>query len=466
MIDAQALSAYRRLQVTSQKANRALITGAGRAEAAFAGISRSAIGAAAGIAGLGAAMNKVRTSTDSFKTIENRLRSIGQESDEAFNKLLAVAVRSRTPIEELSTSVARIQKATGDGYEATLRRAETLNKLLAVGGATAQEVSSVMTQLSQALTSGTLQGDELRSLREAAPIEILDAIAKAAGVTRGELKKMGEEGQLTSDIIIKALDSLADTADEKFSKTAQTTGQAMTNINSALVTFVGRVDEGLGSSEGLIAALNDLSGWLVDNADEATELGQSLGAMFDVANDRVGEFLSQIDGLATSLRTALDADPIDDFGDAIDRVIEFVADLNGVIEGSAAVAKDAFLSIADNVGDGMAGAINAVIAAVEAMVNGVLEGVRTVASAVDGIINSVSGLTSQDSFMGRGMRGLLGDVGTSNLAGSVGGNVSLGSVSLGPRASSGKSLGEVYSDARDAGPQQSCMSKHCKVRVS
>ena len=56
--------------------------------------------------------------------------------------------------------------------------------------------------------------------------------------------------------------------------------------------------------------------------------------------------------------------------------------------------------------------------------------------------------------MGRGMRGLLGDVGTSNLAGSVGGNVSLGSVSLGPRASSGKSLGEVYSDARDAGAKR------------
>lgn len=184
----------------------------------FSGISSAALRAAASVTAFAFAANRLTSVSDSYRTIENRLRSIGQTSDEAAEKLAAVAIRSRSPIEELATSVARIQKATGDGYDITLRRAETLNKLLAVGGATAQEASSVMTQLSQALTAGALQGDELRSLRENAPIELLDALAEAAGASRAELKQLGADGKLTSEIIVAALDSLATTPMRSFRK--------------------------------------------------------------------------------------------------------------------------------------------------------------------------------------------------------------------------------------------------------
>ena len=366
------------------------------------------------------------------------MRSIGQESDAAVDKLLSVAIRSRAPIEDLATAVARIQKATGDGYDETLRRVETLNKVLAVGGSTAAEVSSVVTQLSQALSGGVLQGDEFASLRESAPVEFLDALAEAAGATRGELKDLSAEGALTADIVIKALDSLKESADRNFGQTAQTIEQGFTNINSALTVFIGRVDEGTGASDTLVSALNDLSGWLVDNADEAVQLGQSLGAMFDVASDRVGEFLDLIDTVADSIREGFGAEPLEGFGDGLQRIMEFIAELNGIIEGTAAVAREAFLSIADNIAEGLAGAINAVIGAVQGMVNAVLAGVRTAAGAID--------------TMTAGAAGLYGGTGT-NLAAGIQ-DVSLGQVGLGPRSSSGRSFGEIYDEVSNTGARR------------
>lgn len=395
-------------------------------------IGLRATAAAASILSIGAAMNKVRTSTDGYKTIINQLRSIGQESDAAVDKLLAVAVRSRAPIEDLATSVARIQKATGDSYDVTLRRAETLNKILAVGGSTAAEVSSVVTQLSQALSAGALMGDEFASLREAAPVELLDAIAAAMGTTRDKLKELSSEGAITADIVTKALDSMAESADENFAKTAQTTGQAMTNINSALTTFIGRVDEGTGASETMVAALNNLAIWLVDNTDEATALGQSLGAMFDVANERVGEFLALIDGLADTLRESFDAEPMEGFGDGVQRVIDFIAEMNGVIEGSAAVAREAFLNIGDSIAAGLVASINAIIDAVESMVNTVMAGVRTVAGAIDAVTSAMPGTDG------------------TNLAAGIS-DVTLGRVDPVAKSSSGKSMGEIYSEVSAAG---------------
>lgn len=429
--DARFAAGINRMRTAGDRFARDAVGFGGRAENAFGGVSRSAIAAAASIAGLGVALNKVGSSTDSFKIIENQLRSIGQESDAAVDKLLSVAIRSRAPIEDLATAVARIQKATGDGYDETLRRVETLNKVLAVGGSTAAEVSSVVTQLSQALSGGVLQGDEFASLRESAPVEFLDALAEAAGATRGELKDLSAEGALTADIVIKALDSLKESADRNFGQTAQTIEQGFTNINSALTVFIGRVDEGTGASDTLVSALNDLSGWLVNNADEAVQLGQSLGAMFDVATDRIGEFLELIDTVADSIRDGFGAEPLEGFGDGLERIMEFIAELNGIIEGTAAVAREAFLSIADTIAEGLSSAINTVISTVQAMVNAVLSGVRAAAGAIDAL-----------SRIG-------GGEGT-NIAGSIQ-DVSLGQVGLGPRSSSGKPLGQVYDEASNAG---------------
>lgn len=391
--DRRARDGYNRMRSTTRLAHNDIIRGAtnveARSKAAFAGLSKSAVAATAKVLGLAAAMTKLTQFANDYTTVENRLRSIGQFSDDAAEKLLGASMRSRSAVTEMSTAVARIQKATGDGFDQTIRRVETLNKLLAVGGSTTAEQISVMTQLSQALSSGTLQGDELRSLREAAPIEVLDAIAKAAGVTRGELKKMGEEGKLTSDIVIEALDSLAETADRKLGDALISPTAAFTILSSAATVFFGRLDEGLGTTQALSKGMQDLATFLAENVDEAEQFGIALGTALSIADEEISNLGRAARSLADNIYENLTGGAAD-FGDAWDesgmtvgsvlqKIINTVAEFAGVIEGAGEATREVFLSIVDSVTAGMDGAIDGVLTGVEVMINGLLSGVRKIA---------------------------------------------------------------------------------------
>jgi len=446
-IEARSIRTANKAEQAFVKANSGVVRSASRTErsvsASLNGIGRSATLAAGKVLALAASLGKLTASSQSYKVIENRLRSIGEYSDEAAEKLAAAAIRSRAPLEDMATTVARIQKATGDGYDETIRRVETMNKLLAVGGATAAEVNSVVIQLSQALSSGVLQGDELRSLRESAPVEVLDAIAAAAGGTRGELKKMGEEGKLTTEVIVRALDSLATQADAKFGETTQTISQAFTNINTGLTLFAGRLDEGLGATSAFADALSNMGSWLANNADVAEELGISIKAALQTGSEVAGQIDAAMVGLAETIHSELVDGTVLDLGEAfsdtgltvadvIDAIINAIADMNGVIEGAAAAVREAFLQIPDAISGAMQTAINAVIAGVEAMVNQVLAGVRTVAAAVDSLTAKIPG--------GAG----------TNLAAGIG-NVSLGRVDGLATNLSGGSVGDAYRGGYERG---------------
>lgn len=101
-----------------------------------------------------------------------------------------------------------------------------------VSGATSEEASAALIQLKQALGSGVLQGDELRSIREQAPL-VGQAIAKEMGVTVGELKTLGSEGKITTDIVLKALATLKDENLGKLNQQFDTGAQAIKDFQVA-----------------------------------------------------------------------------------------------------------------------------------------------------------------------------------------------------------------------------------------
>lgn len=386
-VEKRMISSARRSENAWRKTNRSI-------SQSFSGLQSAALRATASIAAFTYAANRVTRIADSYTNIENRLRSIGQAGDEAGEKLLAAAIRSRSGIEDMATGVARFHKSTGDSYDTTIRRIETLNKLLLVTGSTTAEANSVMLQFSQALSSGNLAGDELRSLREAAPIELLDALAEAAGVSRSELKGLGEQGLLTTEIMTTALDSLASTADEKFGDVQVTASQAFTNIQSAMTVFVGRLNEGLGATDALSGGMQDLSVWLQNNVAEAEEFGRSIAAALQTA----GEYADAAYTALTEMAGAINDATSDVFGigeafsesgatigDVIRSIINAMAEFAGIMGGSADAVREAFLQIPDAISSGMQGAVNAVISAVETMINGVLDGVRSVAAAINQI---------------------------------------------------------------------------------
>lgn len=140
----------------------------------------------------------------------------------------------------LSTAEAEGQFAT---FYGTLRPAgisirELEDAMIGFGaaarnsGATAQETAGAIIQLKQALASGVLQGEELRALREQMPL-VTQQIAKEMGISIGELKKAGEEGRITTEIMLKALSKLRDTQLGTLQLQFNTAQQAVTDLGNA-----------------------------------------------------------------------------------------------------------------------------------------------------------------------------------------------------------------------------------------
>jgi lambda family phage tail tape measure protein len=104
---------------------------------------------------------------------------------------------------------------------------------MSMTGATAQETSGALLQLGQALQSGRFQGDELRSVLENMPI-VSKAMADELGVTIGELRKLGSEGKITSDVFVRAMEKNKKAIDDAFARSVPTATQALNNLKTAM----------------------------------------------------------------------------------------------------------------------------------------------------------------------------------------------------------------------------------------
>lgn len=166
---------------------------------------------------------------------------------QAYGMAYRAAENSRSDISDTTTLINRIMMSGVYGQGAgslssATRMAETLNKAMVVGGGTAEENKRALIQLSQGLSSGLLQGDELRSIREQSPYlasvlaEGLTKIDdKFIGTTVGDLKELGAQGELTSDVVIKALEAMQDQVDATFAdKAPRTWAQGLTSIQNTI----------------------------------------------------------------------------------------------------------------------------------------------------------------------------------------------------------------------------------------
>ena len=227
----------------------------------FQGVVKGSLGLLAA-GSLGEAIGAVREYADAWTMMQNRLKSAGLASGEAAvaqAKIVDIATKSRSSLAEVGNLYARVAFATealGTSQADVAKITETLSKAFKLSGKTALESQSAITQLTQALASGVLQGDELRSLRENAP-EVARAIADAFGVTVGELKKLGADGQLTADKIIPAILGASDKIEQRFAQTRSTFedyGIAISNFFQRAVASV--QDFVFASNESVMAMKN------------------------------------------------------------------------------------------------------------------------------------------------------------------------------------------------------------------
>lgn len=163
-----------------------------------------------------------------------------QTTAELQNMISQAAKNSRGSYQAMADMVAKLGINAGDAFSSTAEIvdfAEQVNKQFTISGAGAQEASAASLQLTQALASGVLRGDELNSIFEQAPT-LIRTVADHLGVSVGSIREMASEGEITADIVKNALLSAADETNKKFESMPKTFGQVWTDIkNQAMFAF-------------------------------------------------------------------------------------------------------------------------------------------------------------------------------------------------------------------------------------
>lgn len=216
-------------------------------------MAKGFLGVSAGIA----AASKLVSVTDEYTKYTAILRNATSGQGE-FNAALAdirrIANTAQTDVAGLATTYARFSGALKE-FGASQKQIATLTETVALGlkanGASAQETSATMLQLSQAFGAGKLSGDEFRSMAEAAP-NLMRALAASIGVPTGALKEMAAQGELTNDILLKAFtDPKLSAALQKQANDIHTISGAWQRLKNEIVTDVVEIDRALGASSGV-----------------------------------------------------------------------------------------------------------------------------------------------------------------------------------------------------------------------
>lgn len=175
--------------------------------------------------------------SDQMAQIRSRINLINDGSQttvEIMDKIYAASQRSRGGYLEMADSVAKLNMLAKDAFSSNdeaIFFVEQLNKQFKISGASVEEATSAMYQLTQAMASGKLQGDEFRSIMENAPM-LAQSIAQEMGMSVGQLKELSSQGLITADIIKNALYGSAEETNQKFAEIPMTfadIGQSIQN---------------------------------------------------------------------------------------------------------------------------------------------------------------------------------------------------------------------------------------------
>lgn len=288
------------------------------------------------VAGLG--VRQFARFSDELQNVQNRLRLVTSGEEDLIStqrRLFEVANETRTSFEGTATIFTRLaqnQEQLGKTNQELLGFTESLNKAIILSGASAQEASAGLIQLSQGIASGALRGDELRSVLEQLPA-VARVIADDLGIGVGELRKLGEEGAITADVILGAFERAGPRIAQQFETTIPTIGQSFQQLRNTTVEVIGIFNEGSNVARSFAESVafvssklkeyatvvNEALGPTTHYADASSDVGRQLvslrreltqlekvyeqgGRTNEVAAARISQLRETIDGLTGSLR--------------------------------------------------------------------------------------------------------------------------------------------------------------------
>ena len=221
-----------------EKFNKAVQTGSSN----MGGLAQKVLGLVSAYAGM-QTISKIMDVSDELTQTTARINMMNdglQTTPELMDLIYRSAQNARGSFNDMASVVAKFGNNAGDAFGSSkevVDFANLIQKQMTIAGASTAEASNAMLQLSQALGSGTLRGDELNSIFEQAP-NLIQSIADYLDVPIGKIRSMAQEGKLSADIVKNAIFASADEINAQFEQIPMTWGQVWTTMkNAALMKF-------------------------------------------------------------------------------------------------------------------------------------------------------------------------------------------------------------------------------------
>ncbi|QIF93617.1 phage tail tape measure protein [Proteus vulgaris] len=209
-------------------------------------------------------VHQVISYADGWTDLQNRLKLVTkstQELNKATNDVYTIAQKTYQSLDATAQVYQRFSdnaERLGINQQKVAELTETVSKAVSLSGTSAAAAATGLTQFGQALAAGQLRGQDLNSVIEQIP-GLAQAIAEGMGISMGELKQRAQDGEMAIDKIIKALEKVKDSVDQKFATSVTTVSQGFTNLQSAMTKFVGEANQSTGATQLLNTGLSALS---------------------------------------------------------------------------------------------------------------------------------------------------------------------------------------------------------------
>ncbi|MGB5886597.1 MAG: tape measure protein [Acinetobacter venetianus] len=264
--------------------------------------------------GVGVGINELIKTADTYTNLSARIKiAVGDTGnfEQAMAGVHQTAVLTNSNLDStaaLFTQITYVGKELGLVQSDVLGLTKTITQAVQTGGGSAQATDAAITQLIQSLNSGRLAGEEFNSVSEQAPV-ITRALAKELGVTTAELRKMAENGDLTSKVVIRSLQNQSKVIDEEYKKLPLTVEKALQRIQTQWQITIGEINNSTGTTESIANGLLIIA----DNLDIVRKFIDDVGIGF---NNLTGE-----------LSKGIDASTIESFKSAISSAYDAVKQL-------------------------------------------------------------------------------------------------------------------------------------------
>ena len=254
------------LEKALRKALKTTQTSSKKMEKSFDGVNRALkrLGAAAlAYISIGMSRELIRVA-DAYTLLDSKLRLVtgsAEEAESTWQKLFEVAQETRSSFRDTANTFVNLQlnvKDVGVTVDQTVQFLELWNKALIINGSTQREAASATLQVKQAMASGRLAGEEFRGVSEGNAYWMTE-LAKATGMTVGEIRELSMAQKLSRDFILEATPKMAASINRNFGNITKTVGQSFTQLQNVIESIWADTNKATAGTKNVAIAIGDLA---------------------------------------------------------------------------------------------------------------------------------------------------------------------------------------------------------------